>query len=54
MMIDNIWQYAELPSSASDAVFLCSVLVRGTFNQKNNNKKNIEVKGKLSQEIFYL
>ena len=33
------WQYAELPSSASDAV-LCSVLVRKMFNNKNKKDKN--------------
>ena len=43
------WQYAELPSSASDAV-LCSVLVR---------KKQIEEKKKLKKliipfDIFHL
>ena len=32
------WQYAELPSSASDAV-LCSVLVRGTSKQKEKKHK---------------
>ena len=32
------WQYAELPSSASDAV-LCSVLVRKMSNQIEKKKK---------------
>ena len=32
------WQYAELTSSASDAV-LCSVLVRGTSKQIEKKKK---------------
>ena len=32
------WQYAELPSSASDAV-LCSVLVRKMWDIKTNRKK---------------
>ena len=31
------WQYAELPSSASDAV-LCSVLVRKKINKKIKHK----------------
>ena len=30
------WQYAELPSSASDAV-LCSVLVRKMWDKKNEH-----------------
>ena len=34
------WQYAELPSSASDAV-LCSVLVRSHIEEKNKEKKRV-------------
>ena len=58
------WQYAELPSSASDAV-LCSVLVRKMWDilnklKKKNKKKKILydntlfVKSAFSNYTFYL
>ena len=39
------WQYAELPSSASDAV-LCSVLVRKQIGKKKKKKKKRKKKRK--------
>ena len=37
------WQYAELPSSASDAV-LCSVIVRKMWDIYTNREKKTEKK----------
>ena len=42
------WQYAELPSSASDAV-LCSVLVRKMWDIETNRKKEEEKRTQTKQ-----
>ena len=47
------WQYAELPSSASDAV-LCSVLVRGTSNQIEIEKMLIDEDEEADEENVLL
>ena len=44
------WQYAELPSSTSDAV-LCSVLVRKMWSTKTNRRKNNKKKQQKKQGI---
>ena len=40
------WQYAELPSSASDAV-LCSVLVRKMWDIKKKKRKKKRKKSRI-------
>ena len=49
------WQYAELPSSASDAV-LCSVLVRKMSNQieKEKRKSKFDLKYIVEKIILFV
>ena len=49
------WQYAELPSAASDAV-LCSVLVRKMWDTETNKrkKKNKNKKINKNKNMFLL